>query len=374
MKYIKYTVAILAFSVGIINALCDQYKQQMNILVCADNEDAYRLVNKILIKCNLQYKNTQVLDPQDENNLYIIAGDLRTLHTSMMPKYYIIYQTNSFSQNNLELLQNAIAVWDTQWDNIKQYKSNAQHYYFLPNEHYEYLDPVILPCFLPKHALRTYRELLAYSNAVDTDISSHVPSLFCHCMFQNPSVIVDSGVRGGEGSTIPLNAVSMALDADMIGLDIVNCHGVYAGLNNPNARFVAIDDVQFPHYFKQMRLKKDSVDFVFIDTSHEYRHTLEEIKAFATILSENGALGFHDSNVTPLNGNGAYVRINNTMTSGIYGNPRGVTQALKEYFNIEFNEHAFFNELVKKDGYLWNIVHYPYCNGLTITKKIRKIS
>jgi cephalosporin hydroxylase len=326
-----------------------------------------------LTKFNLKYQNTRSLNPQDDNNLYIIAGELKALNKSMMPKYYIIYQTSEFSTKNLPLLTDAIAIWDSNWSSINEYKNKAQQYYFLPDENYEFLDPVILPCFLPKNALHTYRELAVYSNAVNSDISSHVPSLFCHCMFQNPAVIIDSGVRGGDGSTIPLNAVSKALNADMIGLDIVNCNGIYSKLNNPNARFFAMSDLDFPVFFKRLKVKKNTADFVFIDTSHEYVHTLQEIKAFAPMLSENGALGFHDSNVTPLMNNSAYRRLNDTVTGGIKGNPRGVTQAIKEYFNIEFNEHKFFNDVVEKDGYLWNIVHYPFCNGLTITKKLKKI-
>jgi hypothetical protein len=74
---------------------------------------------------------------------------------------------------------------------------------------------------------------------------------------------------------------------------------------------------------------------------------------------------FHDSNVTPLNNNTAYVRLNNTSGVAI-GNPRGVTQALKEFLNLDFDESRYINQVCAHNGSSWRIIHYPFCNGLTV--------
>ena len=71
------------------------------------------------------------------------------------------------------------------------------------------------------------------------------------------------------------------------------------------------------------------LDIVFIDTSHFYRQTLDEIRLFAPLLSERGMLLFHDSNVTPLNNGRACLRLNNTIGSTNVNNSRGVTHAIK---------------------------------------------
>jgi cephalosporin hydroxylase len=130
-----------------------------------------------------------------------------------------------------------------------------------------------------------------------------------------------------------------------------------------------MNDVIFPAYFKTLNFNKKSVDFVFIDTSHEYEHTLQEITAFSSILSDTGILSFHDSNVAIAHP----VRINGTTCPSGLNNPKGVTDGLKTYFNIAFDESKYCNIMVEKDGYLWNLINYPYCYGLAVVKRIKRI-
>jgi len=84
------------------------------------------------------------------------------------------------------------------------------------------------------------------------------------------------------------------------------------------------------------------------------RYTLKEIEGFISILSENGTLGFHDSNA-------------------VGNDPRGVTEAIKEYFTIQFDETKYLNEVFEKNDSIWHIVHYPFCNGMTIVKRLKRI-
>ena len=289
-----------------------------------------------------------------------------------MPKYYIIYQTLNLSNNQLtsdylNILSRSIAVWDFNQDNINRYSSTIRNYHYFPQD-YKYADPVVLPCTLSTSMLEAYKKLLIYSNQYDTDISSHLPTLFCYTVSQDPQVIVEAGVRGGE-STRPFEMALKFLNATLIGIDIEQSFGsAYSSIKN--GVFVAMNDLDFAKYYKNSEFKDKKVDIVFIDTSHLYKHTLAEIKLFVPLLSDDGFISFHDSNVTPINGKG-YIRLNGTM-GGADGNTRGVTQAIKEYFSLEFDEHAYFNSIFNRGGVKWHIIHYPFCNGLTIIKKIKE--
>lgn len=353
------------------SAVYEFYDQPNDLLVYATDEQSRDIIQNILTKFNLQYQIVDSLDTLDEDKLYILAGAIQDLNSSALPKYYIVYQTTNVPimvGDYLNILHRAVAIWDASWSNIHKYQGSVNHWYYLPNADYEFLDPVLLSCLLPLNALPTYKDLLAHSNVKNTDFSSHLAPLFCHCLLQNPDIFIESGIRWGDGSTIALAKISQLLqNSILIGLDIDNCAQHYAHI--PNARFFQGDDVAFPAYFKKLNFAKDKVDFVFIDTSHQYEHTLQEIDAFTSILADNGTISFHDSNVAV-----EYpVRINGTACGSGLGNPKGVTDGLKTYFNIEFDESKYLNINVEKDGYLWNIVNYPYCYGLAVTKRIKRI-
>lgn len=365
-----YIVLCLIFShVNYSRHIDIDVAQPQLIKIYAEDANSLRTVEQIMSTFDLQYEVTDRLT-KDETCLYILAGTRLAIDRASTPENYIVYHTQQVQDLNSELLANATAIWDASWDNINRYKDAAPHYYYLPDEDYQFLDPIILSCYLPVKALPTYKRLLQYGNTVNTDISSHVPTLFCHAYFLNPSVIVEAGVRGDEGSNVALQAAAKPFKSYLIGVDVNDDSRVYQ--NIPNATFLQMDDRQFAHRFKTMNLPKDSVDFVFIDTSHEYQHTVDEIEVFKSILSENGALGFHDSNVTPLQNFSAYARLNGTLQTGIWGNPRGVAPAIRLQLGVQFDETQYVNRTFTKDGYTWRFIHYPFCNGLTIAKRIQK--
>lgn len=343
--------------------------QQQKVYVYDNNNQHYQTVKKAFDKFNIPYETTNSISKTDEQ-LYVIF-DIQSLHLEQLPKYYITYQTLDLSQRRLsqsytDKLAHGIAVWDYSQSNINRYRSNIYNYYYMP-ENYEYADPVILPCFLPVKALNAYKEVLIYDNQSNTDISSHLPTLFCYSIMQNPELILELGVRGGESTKAFMKSLSLS-NSKLLGIDIQSYSGqCYAA--SRNAAFLCMSDLDFPNYFTQSEYKSNKIDFVFIDTSHLYKHTLQEITAFVPLLSANGMLLFHDSNVTPIDGH-AYHRINGTMGSGGYENTRGVTQAIKEYFSLEFNEHEYLNSTFSRNGITWHIIHYPFCNGLTVLKKI----
>jgi hypothetical protein len=351
MKYFTCIVTCLALSSSIALAVESQYQQQTNIFVYATNEASKQSLDAILQKFSIQYQYTNTLSPNDSSNLYIITGTASRLNLSTMPKYYIIYQTGSYSGDQLPILSNAIAVWDQHAGNINHYRNHVKHYYHVPNENYEFLDPVILPCFLPLHALNHYKNILVYSKR-GSDISEHLAALYCHCMFQNPTIIVEAGVRWGDGSTIPLYHANEASGAYLLGLDINNCADIYKTFKN--SRFIQMSDLDFLNLFPSLNLAKNTIDFVFIDTTHLYDHTISEIMMFEKMLSVKGAIGFHDTNPVP-------------------GDPTGARDAFMDYFGLTFDVNHYFSGIVTKNNHYWRIIHYPYNNGMSISQRLAHV-
>lgn len=343
-------------------------------LVSNGNTEHIEIVKKALDSRNITYTQISTLTDTDNQKLYIIF-DLFKLALEDLPQFYIAYQSLDLTKNSLtsdyfKKLSNSVAIWDYSFENINFYSSRIPNYYYFPND-YEFAATVILPCQLPLSTLDEYKKILAYSNSVNGDISSHLPALFCHTIMQQPKLIIEAGVRGGESTKSFLSALKFYDVAKLIGLDIeCSCAASYP--NNSNTHFICMNDLDFSNYYQNNFVQNSTIDIVFIDTSHLYQHTLQELKIFEPLLSENGTMIFHDSNVTPINNTG-YARINGTYGSAA-GNTRGVTQAIKEHFNIAFDENKYCDFVIKNEDNLWQMIHYPYCNGLTILKKIQKRS
>lgn len=367
MKLLKFILLVLP---SMINNAVLCLEQSHKVFIYDQKNSAHSdTIKNMFNASHIPFEVTDRLNP-DENNLYIIFN-ADSIDVALLPKNYIVYQTLDLNSNPLtsdyeQKLAQSVAIWDYSRANIQKYSSKIYHYCYLP-ANYEYADPVILPCLLPLSTLRNYKELLAYSNKLDTDISSHLPTMFYHTVMQNPKLILEAGVRGGE-STLAFNEAIKYCNAEIIGIDMESqCAQPYSKILN--STFVCINDMDFQNYYNNSRFNQTPMDVVFIDTSHEYHHTMGEITIFAPLLSKNGIMMFHDSNVTPLNNNTGYIRLNGTYGSA-HGNPRGVTHALKQYFSIAFNEHAYCNFNFVKNNATWQIIHYPFCNGLTVVKKI----
>lgn len=325
---------------------------------------------KIFNNFDLRYELVDHVDRQSKK-LHVLF-DVDNMNQNELPEYYIVFQTKSLDSGSLDIeykdkLSQAVAVWDYSVDNIAKYKNTVRQFHYLP-ENYQYSDPVILPCLLPTYALNQYRQLLMYVNSADSDISSHLPALFCATVLQKPSLILELGINEGGQSTVAFKNALSFCNARLLGVDILPISGKnYAGIHN--GLFVCMNDLNFMDYYRNSEFYQKTFDIIFIDTSHEYAHTMQELDIFLPLMSDHGFMAFHDSNVTPLNNNTGYVRLNGTNGSAV-GNTRGVTRAIKEYFSLNFNEHNYYNSRFEKNGQMYHIVHYPFCNGLTIIKKV----
>ncbi len=191
-----------------------------------------------------------------------------------------------------------------------------------------------------------------------TDINDHLLTIYRESIEIKPKLIVELGVRGGE-STFVFERVARKFNSILISVDIEDCSKI---TNYEKWFFIKKDDIQFSREFKQwctQRGIEPSIDILFIDTSHLYSHTKEEIKSWFPFLSKKCKVIFHDTNISFL-----FKRKDGSLQNG-WNNNRGVIRAIEEFCGKKFNEKIEFKDYCKN----FEIKHYPYCSGLTILTK-----
>ena len=199
---------------------------------------------------------------------------------------------------------------------------------------------------------------------VTSDISDHLSTLFFFAVGAQPRLIVELGTRGGESTRVFLAAAKMN-DAKVLSVDIEDC----SGLELPHRdrwSFVKTDDIEFGlkgfAVWCAAANLKPQIDLLFIDTSHLYEHTKQEIEIWSPLLADGGVMIFHDTNM----GQGVYGRLDRSVGRYGWDNERGVIRAVEEFLGTSYDERRFFTDLQK--GFL--VAHYPHCNGLTVLKKL----
>jgi predicted O-methyltransferase YrrM len=196
------------------------------------------------------------------------------------------------------------------------------------------------------------------------DISDHLSSLFFFALLSRPCLIVELGTRGGESTRALLSAAAFS-DAIVLSVDIRDCSSLELS-GTARWRFVQADDVEFGQIGFEQWCKTNGlepkIDFLFVDTSHEYEHTKQEIKVWSQYLSGNGLMVFHDTNM----GKGVYGRLDGTVHSG-WNNQRGVIRAIEDFLECSYDERKFFCDY--RRGFL--VKHDPNCNGLTALVRLR---
>jgi len=191
-----------------------------------------------------------------------------------------------------------------------------------------------------------------------TDISDHLPTLFAEALLARPRLIVELGVRGGE-STFVLERVARLFNAQLVSVDLED--NLRVSLWSQWV-FVKSDDITFAREFPQWcagRQIQPKIDFLFIDTSHRFEHTVQEITSWFPWLGEQAKVAFHDTNQHRI-----YRRRDGSI--GLGWRNRGVIAALEHHFNRKFDETVDFVELL--DG--WLITHHAVCNGFTVLTRV----
>ncbi len=188
-----------------------------------------------------------------------------------------------------------------------------------------------------------------------TEISDHLETLFIKSLSIKPKLIVELGVSYGK-STFVFERVARLCKSNFVSVDINDCSGV---CQYGDWHFIQKDDIAFAREFKEWckaRNINPMIDILFIDTSHIYEHTVQEIQHWFPFLSEKAIVFFHDTNLS------LFVhRKDKSITSG-WNNQRGVIRALEDYFDKQFNEKKDFIDFRKG----WLITHYSHSSGFTI--------
>lgn len=204
------------------------------------------------------------------------------------------------------------------------------------------------------------REIEDRARSRQTDISDHLSTIFCEVLAAHPVLIVELGVREGE-SRFVLEKAARAGGSALISVDLDDCSQVCS--QSPSMYFVQRDDVEFANHFRRWCAERElasTIDVLFIDTSHVFEHTVQEIRSWFPLLSPRGKVIFHDTNLRK------YVRRSDGRIGWAYDNNRGVIRAIEEYLGTRLNERIDFITIVDK----WLIRHWSHCSGLTVLERL----
>jgi len=190
-------------------------------------------------------------------------------------------------------------------------------------------------------------------------INEHLETLFVESLALKPRLIVELGVARGQSAGV-FAKVAQLCGARLVSVDLTDCS---KALDWQDWLFVQQDDLEFAKEFEgfcRERQIEPAIDVLFIDTSHYFDHTLEEIRAYFPFLAPHAKVFFHDTNIDNF-----IFRKDGSIDLG-WDNERGVIRALEVYFHRKFNEKEEFIDFVSP----FVIKHYPYCCGLTVLEKL----
>jgi cephalosporin hydroxylase len=203
----------------------------------------------------------------------------------------------------------------------------------------------------------------AFGAAHESDISDHLHILNLFLSTTQPKVLVELGTRGGE-STKVFSRYAADKDCDGFSVDL-SSHPEWLK-EYPNWKHFISDDCALGEKIKLDNSWPDGtafnkIDLLFIDTSHEYKHTLRELEVWLPLLNQGGWVLFHDTNLSSKPTRRLSGRVN-------YGwdNSRGVTKAIEEFFGFVMHENEFYSSQIHGVGEF--IFHLPWNNGFTAIK------
>jgi predicted O-methyltransferase YrrM len=192
-----------------------------------------------------------------------------------------------------------------------------------------------------------------------TSMNEHMETIFLEALQMQPRLIVELGVGGGESNFV-LARVARLSGARLVSVDINDRSHVS---QEPGWLFVHRDDIAFAREFPEFCRAQGFepvINVLFIDTSHVYEHTVQEIEAYFPFLAPHAKVFFHDTNLTEV-----FYRQDGSMDLG-WDNERGVIRALETYLKKSFNEKVPFVDFVRP----WFIRHNPYCAGMTVLERL----
>jgi predicted O-methyltransferase YrrM len=127
-----------------------------------------------------------------------------------------------------------------------------------------------------------------------SDIQEYLPFLFETAASYPQVRVLELGARLGN-STLAFLAAAEVVHGSVVSVDLDRVTGERDGMhrwqNHPGWTFIQGDDMQ-PAVRAQLPAE---CDVLFIDTSHEYEHTLDECRAYVPRVAPGGVALLHDT-------------------------------------------------------------------------------
>jgi cephalosporin hydroxylase len=221
---------------------------------------------------------------------------------------------------------------------------------------------------LQKILLRHSRLVVAKTNVSflgaknSSDISEHLNFLYFYLHCTKPKNILELGTRGGE-STRVLEKYCSEMDILGRSIDLGSAPGWLT--NSTFWKHYIGDDIAIGKNLLKTKQWPDGdlftdLDFIFVDTSHIYEHTLTEIEIYSSLLSKGvGSIVFHDTNLTS-----KPTRLLSGEIQFGWDNQRGVARAIEQHFGFNFSEDTLQSKLLP--GGKWFFYHLPWNNGFSV--------
>lgn len=128
-----------------------------------------------------------------------------------------------------------------------------------------------------------------------TDIHQHLVTLHNLAVSIAAKTVLELGVNTGESTIALLEAVHKT-DGVLISVDQQDLPQTRPMLEKYGLtgrwEFHLMDDIKF---IKEVWAKDRKADIIFVDTSHQYAHTKQEIELYEPVLRPGGIMIFHDT-------------------------------------------------------------------------------
>lgn len=201
---------------------------------------------------------------------------------------------------------------------------------------------------------------------ISSDISDHLPVLQFMVNAAKPKTILELGTRDGQSTRIFCEYVQ-AKGATGFSCDLSAAPEFLE--KHVSWTHFEMDDLELASLLKEEQKWPNGsnfkgLDFCFIDTSHEYQHTVDEIEAFWPLGNPGAFFVFHDTNMSSSTNR----RIDGSLNTG-WDNKRGVVRAIEEYFYLSLKENSLF-VLQRPNEKINSLLHFPWCNGMTLIQKV----
>lgn len=217
---------------------------------------------------------------------------------------------------------------------------------------------------LPRHSAIVNNNFFKAQNS--SDISEHLSNLYSVCLARMPETVLELGTRGGESTRVLVEycerfgSQGFSIDLDSQPDWLTARKWTHFSGDDIQIGKTIVKDKKWPNGAEFVPL-----DLIFLDSSHEYRHTLEELALYWPLIAKNGVLVLHDTNLTE--------KITRKLSGEVnigWDNNTGVSRALQEYFGFEID----WSELTSFSGKNRNfdfrgVVHFPWNNGFTYIYK-----